>query len=331
MPSSPPSAPPNPRSHPTRRAGSPTRPSARFGGRRNGRVNRRNCSTSWRSGRSPTSSRSWMTTASSPAAVSIDCPRRPRGATGPPPAAPPRGDNTRIFARRGVDRLSTAPALGIVALLREANITGKVTPRDVTFGLAPRLNAAGRLGDAKMAATLLLSEDAAEGTVLAQELDQENRRRQELTERVLTEAAARVEEAGWGGAPALVVSGEGWHPGVIGIVASHLKERYSRPVVMIAVDDGVGKGSARSIEALPMVDALAACADLLLRYGGPAMAAGLTIAPEQIEMFRARFLEEAGRRLRPEDLVPRIAIDADLRPPDLAPPLARELEQVAPV
>ena len=242
----------------------------------------------------------------------------------------PLVDDNRIFARRGVDRLSTASALGIAALLREADIPGKVTPRDVTFGLAPRLNAAGRLGDAKMAVALLLSEDAAEATALAQELDQENRRRQELTERVLTEAAARVEEAGWGGAPALVVSGEGWHPGVIGIVASHLKERYSRPVVMIAVDDGVGKGSARSIEALPMVDALAACADLLLRYGGHAMAAGLTIAPEQIEMFRARFLEEAGRRLRPEDLVPTIAIDADLRLADLTPALARELEQVAP-
>ncbi len=239
------------------------------------------------------------------------------------------GDN-RIFARRGLDRLSTAPSLGIAALLREADVTGRVVARDVTFGLAPRLNAAGRLGDAAKAVTLLLTEDPREASALAQELDQENRHRQELTERVLTEAAARVEEAAWGDAPALVVSGEGWHPGVIGIVASHLKERYSRPVVMIAVDDGVGKGSARSVEALPMVDALDACADLLLRYGGHAMAAGLTIAPEQIETFRARFLEEAGRRLRPEDLVPTIPIDAELRLADLTPALARELEQVAP-
>jgi single-stranded-DNA-specific exonuclease len=239
------------------------------------------------------------------------------------------GDN-RIFARQGLERLGTAPALGVAALLREADVTGRVTARDVTFGLAPRLNAAGRLGDARIAVALLLTGDAGEASALARRLDEENRRRQEITDRVLTEAAARVEESGWQHEPAVVVSGEGWHPGVIGIVASHLKERYCRPVVMIAVEDGVGKGSARSIDALPMVDALDACADLLFRYGGHAMAAGLTIAPEQIPAFRARFLQEAGRRLRPEDLLPALTIEAELSLADLTLALARELELVAP-
>jgi len=239
------------------------------------------------------------------------------------------GDN-RILARQGLVRLSTAPSLGVAALLREAEVTGAVRPRDVTFGLAPRLNAAGRLGDARTAVTLLLTEDPAEAARIAQALDQENRERQALTEQVLTEAVAHVEEGRWAEASALVLAGEGWHPGVVGIVASHLKERYNRPVVMIAVAEGVGKGSARSIEPLSMVEALAACADLLLRYGGHAMAAGLTIAPERIDLFRARFLEEAGRRLRPEDLMPAVTVDAEVRLADLSPRLARELEGMGP-
>ncbi len=242
----------------------------------------------------------------------------------------PLAADNRILARQGLARMSTAPSTGVAALLREAEITGAVRPRDVTFGLAPRLNAAGRLGDAGLAVMLLVTEDAEEAARLAQRLDQENRRRQELTEQVLVEAAARVEEAGWAEDPALVVDGHGWHPGVIGIVASHLKERYHRPVVMIAVDDGVGKGSARSIESLPMVETLAACADMLLRYGGHAMAAGLTIAPERIAAFRARFLEEAGRRLRAEDLIPAVTIDAEVHLAELTPDMARELENLAP-
>ncbi|MBI3976494.1 MAG: single-stranded-DNA-specific exonuclease RecJ, partial [Armatimonadetes bacterium] len=239
------------------------------------------------------------------------------------------GDN-RVLARQGLARMAAAPSVGVAALLREADVTGAVRPRDVSFGLAPRLNAAGRLGDAALAAALLTTEDPAEAAELAQALDRENRTRQEITETVLAAAAAQVEEAGWGEAPALVVAGEGWHPGVIGIVASHLKERYNRPVVMIAVADGVGKGSARSIEPLPMVEALAACADLLLRFGGHAMAAGLTIAPEQIETFRRRFVEEAGRRLTPEDLAPVVTIDAEVELSALTPALAREMEQMAP-
>ncbi len=239
------------------------------------------------------------------------------------------GDN-RILARRGLERLSAAPSLGLGTLLREAGIGGRVRPRDVTFALAPRLNAAGRLGDARMAVTLLLSEDPVEAAELARVLDQENRRRQDLTGQVLADATAQVEAAGWSEAPALVVAGEGWHPGVIGIVASHLVERYGRPAVVIAVEGEVGRGSARSIEALPLVDALGACAGLLQRYGGHAMAAGLTIAPGQIEAFRGCFLAEAGRRLRPEDLIPTIAVDAELALGDLTLDLARELEHLEP-
>ncbi len=239
------------------------------------------------------------------------------------------GDN-RVLARRGLERLSSAPSVGIGALLREAALCGRIRPRDVTFALAPRLNAAGRLGDAGTAVTLLLSDDPIQAKELARALDQENRRRQELTDQVLAEATAQVEAEGWDDAPALVVAGEGWHPGVIGIVASHLVERYNRPAVVIAVEGEVGRGSARSIEALPLVDVLDACAGLLQRYGGHAMAAGLTIAPGRIEAFRGRFVAEAGRRLRPEDLVPAVAIDAELALGDLTLDLARELERLAP-
>ncbi len=239
------------------------------------------------------------------------------------------GDN-RILARQGLARMAAAPSLGIAALLRVADVAGAVRIRDVTFGLAPRLNAAGRLGDAMVAVTLLTTEDPAEAAELARTLDEENRRRQEITETVLASAAAQVEEGGWKDGPALVVAGEGWHAGVIGIVASHLKERYNRPVVMIAVADGVGKGSARSIEPLPMVDALGAVGDLLSRFGGHAMAAGLTIDADRIGDFRRRFIEEAGRHLTPEDLTPSLTIDAEAELADLTLTLAHEVEQMAP-
>ena len=243
--------------------------------------------------------------------------------------APLVGDN-RLLARHGLARLGTAPTLGLAALLRQAGLSAPVRPREVAFAVAPRLNAAGRLTDAAVAVRLLTTEDPKEAAALAAALDAENRRRQELCDRVLAEAVARVEAEGLSEAPALVLAAEGWHPGVVGIVAAHLRERYLRPVVMIAVEEGVGRGSARSVEALSMVEALGACADLLARYGGHALAAGLTVDAERIPAFRERFLREAGRRLRPEDLLPQLVVDAEVALADVTPQLAREVERLGP-
>lgn len=239
------------------------------------------------------------------------------------------GDN-RILARAGLDRMTTDPPTGIAALCRVAGITGEVTARHVGFSLAPRLNAAGRLGDAGRAVRLLLTDDPAEADGIAATLDAENRARQQLCDQILTQAVEEVERRRLHEAPAIVLAGEGWHAGVIGIVASQLVERYSRPVVLMAVEGGVGKGSARSIAPFHMVDALAQSADLLSRFGGHAMAAGLTIAAERIPEFVARFTGAAAQRLRPDDLVPTIAVDAEVPLGAVTDTLARELRRLAP-
>ncbi|MDQ7843078.1 MAG: single-stranded-DNA-specific exonuclease RecJ [Armatimonadota bacterium] len=242
---------------------------------------------------------------------------------------PLTGDN-RILARAGLHRMQRAPSVGIAALIRAAGLSGELTARHVGYALAPRLNAAGRLGDAGRAVRLLLSADASEAEGIAATLDAENRARQQLCDQILTQAVEEVEGRRLHHLPAIVLAKEGWHPGVIGIVASQLVERYYRPVVVVAVEGGTGRGSARSIPAFPMVDGLASCADLLLRYGGHAMAAGLTIEASRIEEFARRFTEAAGRLLRPDDLLPTISIDADTTLAGLTESLAREFARLAP-
>ncbi|HXF83578.1 MAG TPA: single-stranded-DNA-specific exonuclease RecJ [bacterium] len=239
------------------------------------------------------------------------------------------GDN-RVIARLGLRRLTAAAVPGVAALLRAAGIAGEVSARHVGFSVAPRLNAAGRLGDAGRAVRLLLTEDPAEAEALAAALDGENRARQQLCDQILTQAVERVEQEGLRTAPAIVLASAGWHAGVIGIVASQLVERYYRPVVLVALDGGIGKGSARSIPSFHMVDALAACADLLTRFGGHAMAAGLTIDAGRVEAFARRFTACAEERLRPDDLTPALAVDAEVPLGAVTDALARELEQLAP-
>jgi len=242
----------------------------------------------------------------------------------------PLVDDNRILARAGLKHMTADPPAGIAALSRVAGITGEVTARHVGFSLAPRLNAAGRLGDAGAAVRLLLTDDPAEAEGIAATLDAENRTRQGLCQQIFAQAVQRVEQDHLHEAPAIVVAGEGWHAGVVGIVASQLVERYYRPVVVMGIDGGIGKGSARSIDAFHMVEGLAACGDLLTRFGGHAMAAGLTIDAARISEFTHRFVETAGARLRPEDLVPHVEVDAEVELSMLTEPLARELQELAP-
>lgn len=239
------------------------------------------------------------------------------------------GDN-RILARWGLVRMSSAPTLGVAALIKAAEIVGPISARHVGFSLAPRINAAGRLADASVAVRLLATDDPAEAESIAGQLDAENRRRQALNEQILTEAVEQVESRKIADGPAIVLSSDGWHPGVIGIVASHLVERYYRPVIMIAVDQGIGKGSGRSIAGLHLVDTLGDCTDLLQRFGGHAMAAGLTIEAARIEEFAARFVQAAGGRLAPEALIPTLSIDAEVPLGAVTESLARQLERLAP-
>lgn len=239
------------------------------------------------------------------------------------------GDN-RILARRGLARMSSTPTLGLAALIKAAEIVGPINARHVGFSLAPRINAAGRLADAAVAVRLLTTDDPTEADTIAAQLDAENRRRQALNEQILTEAIQQVESRKMAGGPAIVLSSDGWHPGVIGIVASHLVERYYRPVIMIAVDQGIGKGSGRSIAGLHLVETLSECTDLLQRFGGHAMAAGLTIEAARIEEFARRFTQAAGGRLSPDALIPTLRIDAEVPLSAVTESLARQLERLAP-
>lgn len=238
--------------------------------------------------------------------------------------------DNRILARWGLQRMQTSPTPGVAALREVAGLTGEATARQVSFTLAPRLNAAGRLGDATVGVRLLTTDDPEEAQGIAAQLDAMNQQRRDLTDQILAQAVERMESADRPPAPAIVLADEGWHPGVIGIVASQLVERYHRPAIVLTVEQGVGKGSARSIAHFHLVDALTECADLLERYGGHAMAAGLTIKAEWIPEFTRRFEEVASARLAPDDLVPMLPIDADIALSAVTLPVAEQLQRLAP-
>ncbi len=242
----------------------------------------------------------------------------------------PLVEDNRLIARWGLHRMRTAPCTGLAALIKVAGLSGDVTARHVAFALAPRINAAGRLGDAAVGLRLLMTEDPAEADGIAAHLDAENRQRRALCDQILAQAVERVESEGLQQTPAIVLAGEGWHPGVIGIVASQLVERYYRPVVLLAVEQGIAKGSARSIERFHLVDALAQCADVLDRFGGHAMAAGLTTTVERIPEFSRRFGEVASSRLAPADLVPALSVDAEIPLSAITDTLAGQLQHLAP-
>lgn len=209
-------------------------------------------------------------------------------------AAPLGGDN-RILASHGLEELRAARRAGVRALAAVAGMEGEglaaLDARAVAFRLAPRLNAAGRVGDPAVALDLLLTDDPAEASRLAGRLDAMNRERQALEAAALE--AARAAAAEQVGAPAVVVAGRGWHPGVVGIVAARLAEEGGRPAAVIALDgpgpDAAGRGSIRSGGAADVHAALARCADLLEAWGGHARAAGFTVAAGRVDAFRARF------------------------------------------
>ena len=207
------------------------------------------------------------------------------------------GEN-RTLVRRGLEKLETAPRLGLAAMLRESGIDGKkITASSIGFGLAPRLNAAGRLGQADVALRLLMAEDAATASALAVELCELNRRRQSIETEIWQDANAML----LGETPdaPIVLASDRWHQGVIGIAASRLAEQYSLPAIMICLNGETGKGSCRSYGGFNLFDALSACSEQLLGYGGHAMAAGLTISRDRLDAFRSS-LAAYFRRHRPE-------------------------------
>jgi single-stranded-DNA-specific exonuclease len=203
--------------------------------------------------------------------------------------------------------------VGLRALIRAAGLEGKpLTAGRIGFVLAPRLNAVGRLGHALRGVELLLTDDESEANRIARELEEMNRKRQDIDRTTLARARQLVERLDLEDTYGIVLADAQWHPGVVGIVASRLVEEFARPVLLIAVHDGIGKGSGRSIPVFDLHAGLGECRDLLLRFGGHKAAAGITIESSRVADFAQRFNEVARARLTPEDLVPVIRVDLEV-------------------
>jgi single-stranded-DNA-specific exonuclease len=246
----------------------------------------------------------------------------------------PLVDENRALAIAGLRSLARTQKPGLQALMRAAGVDpATVDAGACGFRLGPRINAAGRLGHPRAALELLLTDDPAEARRLANELEELNRERQGVEARIFREAAAQVDAwpEAWKRRRAYVVAGEGWHEGVIGIVASRLVERFNRPVVLLAGTDGDWKGSGRSIPSFDLHGGLGACSSLLERWGGHRAAAGLSIKPENIETFAEAFAEHAAGLLLEEDLQAVTYIDAVVpRGMRLTLELCAELGRLAP-
>jgi single-stranded-DNA-specific exonuclease len=225
---------------------------------------------------------------------------------------PLTGEN-RILVSAGLERLNQTQRPGIVALKKVAQSPEKLGVYDVGFQLAPRLNAAGRLETAEESLRLLLARDMAEATPIAQNLDSRNRERQKIERGIVEEVTGVVRSKFNPQTDFVIVEGQLlWHIGVVGIVASRVLQEFYRPTIIIGGEGGEWRGSGRSIAGFDLAAALRECDDLLLRHGGHAMAAGLSIAPDKIDSLRQRLNELARRTLKPEDLQPPLRLDAEV-------------------
>jgi len=237
----------------------------------------------------------------------------------------------RILVRYGLEALHQSKRHGICALKEVSSLGDKpLTAGRVGFQLAPRINAAGRLDDASLGVQLLCSQTLNEAQKLARMLDEANNERRAIERGVEEEAAALAEAKMEQKLKALVLAKEGWHAGVIGIVASRLMDKFHRPVVMISFSDGVGKGSARSIDGLHLFETLSCCAELFERFGGHHHAAGLTIQEKHLQEFEKRFEALAEACLSEEALMPRCRIDAGVALEQLNQETVKAIQMLAP-
>jgi len=242
------------------------------------------------------------------------------------------GEN-RVIVTHGLSALRHTRKPGFRALLSVAGIApATLDARSIGFGIGPRINAIGRIDDARLALDLLLARDEAQAQALAAKLEQANTNRRAEQDRVLAEALEAIASRNLASESCLVVSGTSWHSGVIGLVANKLVEKYHRPIILIAIDErtGMARGSARSIDAFDMLAAITTCAEHLEEFGGHAHAAGLSIRADSLPGFQQAVARVAAEALTPEDLVP--AIDADLEVPiqELTVSLLRELDRFQP-
>lgn len=242
---------------------------------------------------------------------------------------PLTGEN-RTLIRAGLERLSQSDRPGVQALLENAGIAGKaLTSTNVAFTLVPRINATGRMGAPERAVRLLISGYEEEAKVLSEEICADNEERRRVEAEIAEAAFADIEAKGYMKDRVVVVDGENWHHGVIGIVASRVTERCGKPCMIISRGETEAKGSGRSIEGFSLFEAICACGDLLIKFGGHPMAAGITLKPENIEAFRKRINRYAAEHF-PQMPTQTVTLDCKLNPAALSVSMAQSLTQLEP-
>ncbi len=241
-------------------------------------------------------------------------------------------DENRILVRKGMELINTNPRPGILALIKSAKKEpGTLTAGQIVFTIAPRINAVGRMGDAMRAVNLLVADTDSEAKELALVLEDENYKRRKIDEVTFSHAIELIDktidlETELG----IILHEESWHPGVIGIVASRVVEKYNRPAIMLSTIDGLAKGSARSISGFNIYQPLEMCKDLLLQFGGHEAAAGVTLEVENIPKFRKRFNEILRETMSNKDFSPVIKVDTKISLSDITPKFIRVLDQFSP-
>ncbi len=241
-------------------------------------------------------------------------------------------DENRSLVNEGIRIINENPRPGVEALIEKSNIhPGSLNTGQIVFTLAPRINAVGRLGDAERAVELLITKSKDEANQLAQVLETENYERRKIDVDTFDNALSLVESTiDLKEELAIILHQEAWHPGVIGIVASRLVEKYYRPTIMLTTVDGVAKGSARSISNFNIYDALKQCEDLLIHFGGHQAAAGLAVEVENIDEFKQKFNKIVKESITENDLLPEIHIDSKLKFSEITPKFLRIIEMFSP-
>jgi single-stranded-DNA-specific exonuclease len=241
-------------------------------------------------------------------------------------------EENRIIVKHGLVRLENTANEGLKALMAVAGLSGKpLSSWSVSFAMAPRINAAGRIGDAGRAVRLFTTRNPEEAHSLSQELNDENKLRQDTELQILQQVFEKIErDINLEHDKVIVVAGEGWHHGIIGIVASKVVDRYYRPCILLSLEEGMAKGSGRSIEGFNLFKALEHCQELLDRYGGHELAAGMGLSEERLPEFTRKLNDYAGTILKEQDLVPKIRIDRELAKGDVTMDSAADIELLAP-
>lgn len=240
----------------------------------------------------------------------------------------PLVNENRSIVKAGIKKIKTASNVGIAAILNMAGIDRTaIDAGKISFGIVPRINAAGRMGSAYRAFELLTSKNAMDALKIAGPIDDDNVRRQQIEKDILKSAVKMIEEGGYQHNRVIVVCGEGWHFGVLGIVASRICERYGKPTIVLSGENGVAHGSGRSFAGFHLYDAINACSDVLLKYGGHELAAGVSVSQDRVNLFRQRINEYATTQ---PVAVPQLNIDFRLNPVGLSVDMAFAIKSLEP-